>query len=323
MPRISIIVPVYKVEKYIRKCIDSILSQTYKDWELILVDDGTPDNSGRICDEYAGRDNRIQVIHKKNAGVGAARNTGIEKSTGDYITFVDSDDFCTEYYLQNFIEGLEQHNDSDLIIQGMYFYDNGITKELFFDPNYYVENVKDAILQNKLLSFGAPYCKLFKKEIIDSYSINFATQYSFGEDTYFFFEYLFHSHKIQLVSTMGYFYRDSPGETLSKKCHRFEHLYMFAKDSMSIISSLDQTKEVEKAYSFAYIRLLIVGLLNTYKLGYTKQERLVLIEQAKERNAISIYSTMDTFRILYFFLQHFPVWLSDKMLFCISKIKDL
>lgn len=96
---ISVIVPVYNVEPYLRQCIDSILAQTYTDFELILVDDGSPDNCGAICDEYAEKDNRIRVIHQKNGGVSAARNAGIDIATGEYISFVDSDDWVHPEYL--------------------------------------------------------------------------------------------------------------------------------------------------------------------------------------------------------------------------------
>ena len=92
-PKISIIVPVYKVEPYIRKCVDSILTQTITDFELILVDDGSPDICGEICDEYAGKDYRIKVIHKENGGLSSARNAGLDICTGDLIGFVDGDDF--------------------------------------------------------------------------------------------------------------------------------------------------------------------------------------------------------------------------------------
>lgn len=92
-PKISIIVPVYKVEKYIHRCIDSVFSQTYSNWELIIVDDGSPDNCPAICDDYAKRDERIKVIHKKNGGLSSARNVGLEHMSGDYVTFLDSDDF--------------------------------------------------------------------------------------------------------------------------------------------------------------------------------------------------------------------------------------
>ena len=92
----SIIVPVYNVEKYLRECIDSILCQTFTDFELILVDDGSKDESGKICDEYAEKDNRIKVIHKENGGQSTARNCGVKESSGKYIVFLDSDDFISE-----------------------------------------------------------------------------------------------------------------------------------------------------------------------------------------------------------------------------------
>ena len=91
--KISIIVPIYNVEKYIRKCIESIINQTYRNIEIILVDDGSPDNCGKICDEYAKKDSRVKVIHKKNGGLSDARNKGTEVATGEYIMYVDSDDY--------------------------------------------------------------------------------------------------------------------------------------------------------------------------------------------------------------------------------------
>ena len=92
-PFISIIIPVYRVEKYLRACVDSVLAQTYKNLEIILVDDGSPDNCGQICEEYAAKDGRVRVIHQTNQGVAAARNSGLEIATGEYIGFVDSDDY--------------------------------------------------------------------------------------------------------------------------------------------------------------------------------------------------------------------------------------
>ena len=96
-PLLSIIVPVYNVEKYIERCIKSILNQSFTNFELILVDDGSPDNCGKICDEYKKKDSRIKVIHKKNGGLSDARNAGIERAKGEYIAFVDSDDFINKY----------------------------------------------------------------------------------------------------------------------------------------------------------------------------------------------------------------------------------
>lgn len=101
-PKISIIVPVYNVEKYIRRCLDSIAGQTFTDWECICVDDGTPDASGKICDEYAQKDGRFVVIHKENGGVSSARNVGLDVAKGEYVTFCDSDDWVEKEMLEVF-----------------------------------------------------------------------------------------------------------------------------------------------------------------------------------------------------------------------------
>lgn len=110
IPEISIVVPVYNVEKYLDKCIESILRQTFEDFELILVDDGSPDNSGKICDEWAKKDSRIKVIHQKNGGLPNARNTGINNATGRYIAFVDSDDWVEKDFLSVLYSGITENN---------------------------------------------------------------------------------------------------------------------------------------------------------------------------------------------------------------------
>ena len=107
---ISVIVPVYKVEKYLRACIDSILAQTYRNFELILVDDGSPDNCGAICDAYAAKDPRVRVIHQENMGLSGARNTGMDAARGEYITFVDSDDLILPQYLEVLLDALRSAN---------------------------------------------------------------------------------------------------------------------------------------------------------------------------------------------------------------------
>ncbi len=117
MAKIGVIVPVYKVERYLRTCVDSILGQTFSDFELILVDDGSPDASGRICDEYAERDKRVRVVHTENRGVSAARNRGLEENRSEYIAFVDSDDWITPDYLETLYRLMEDHR-ADLVISG-------------------------------------------------------------------------------------------------------------------------------------------------------------------------------------------------------------
>lgn len=103
-PKISVIVPVYNVEKYLRRCIDSILAQTFSDFELLLIDDGSKDRSGDICDEYALKDQRIKVFHNSNQGASAARNFGLSKAKGEYVSFIDSDDWMESTYYEDFLE---------------------------------------------------------------------------------------------------------------------------------------------------------------------------------------------------------------------------
>lgn len=110
MPKISVIIPVYKVEEYLNRCVDSVINQTYKDFEIILVDDGSPDNCGKICDEYAARYSFVTVIHKENGGLSDARNAGLDVMRGEYVAFVDSDDYIHPEYLNILITEAEKHN---------------------------------------------------------------------------------------------------------------------------------------------------------------------------------------------------------------------
>ena len=112
-PLVSVIVPVYRVENYLRTCIDSILAQTYSDLEVILVDDGSPDGCPAICDEYAKQDARVRVIHQKNAGLSAARNAGLDLCQGEYITFIDSDDFVHPRFVELLLKCLPERELSD------------------------------------------------------------------------------------------------------------------------------------------------------------------------------------------------------------------
>lgn len=114
---ISVVVPIYNVENYIKKCVDSILSQTYKNLEIILVDDGSPDNCPQICDEYAQKDSRIKVIHKENGGVSSARNIGMENARGKWIAFIDADDWIEEKYFEKMLDRVKT-NDADIVLCG-------------------------------------------------------------------------------------------------------------------------------------------------------------------------------------------------------------
>lgn len=117
--KISVIIPIYKVEQYLKKCLNSIVNQTYQNLEIILVDDGSPDRCGEICDEYASKDERVVVIHKANGGLSSARNAGLDTATGEYIGFVDSDDWIEEDMYAYLLQGIQKHN-ADIAVCGIF-----------------------------------------------------------------------------------------------------------------------------------------------------------------------------------------------------------
>ena len=203
-PKISVIVPVYNVEKYLPRCIDSILSQTFKDFELLLIDDGSPDNCGNICDEYAIKDSRVKVIHKQNGGVSSARNVGIENAKGEWITYIDADDYIEQGFLS-----IPEDATEDLLIQNYkVLYDNDYTDTKFIneviEQLQYSSHVGMHIVDR---IFRVPWAKFFKRCLIVDNSILFAQGVKIGEDTLFMLEYLCHSKSIQYLSTSSYVYR--------------------------------------------------------------------------------------------------------------------
>jgi len=167
MPIISIIVPVYKVEKYLPRCLDSILAQTFADFECILVDDDSPDNCPAICDEYASKDNRIVVIHRDNKGVAVARDTGLKKANGEYICFVDSDDWIEPKALELLYKE-QQETDADIVL--------GSIKNIFLWKvdtyiNPEIPSDMPPIVYFLLYGFKGPVAKLFKKTLFQNYII--------------------------------------------------------------------------------------------------------------------------------------------------------
>lgn len=208
-PKISVIVPVYNVEQYLHRCIDSILAQTFTDFEVLLIDDGSTDNSGKICDEYAKKDKRIRVFHKKNGGVSAARNCGIDFSKGELIYFVDSDDWLKQNCLQNIITNIV---DVDFLVFSYtwIFYDGSTRtvtpKEMKIEG---IDKIEDFILHirhnnTKENMFGYPWNKVFKREIVKHYNIKFEEGLHYCEDEIFVLSYCLKIKKAKSISTALY-----------------------------------------------------------------------------------------------------------------------
>ena len=174
---ITIIVPVYNVEKYLHDCIESILNQTYKDFELILVDDGSKDNSGKICDEFAQKDYRINTIHQKNAGEGMARNAGLEIANGEWMVFVDSDDYIRPDYIKDLLKAQNDSN-ADIVISGMdrVYGDGSIeTLQVPMKDISVRGNLYDIIRKYHLIDNGYISGKLYKSSIINDRELRFSS----------------------------------------------------------------------------------------------------------------------------------------------------
>ena len=214
---ISVIIPVYNVESYLDECIQSVVNQSYSDWECILVDDGSTDGSGDICDEWARKDVQIKVIHQKNGGVSNARNRGIEETKGEYIVFVDGDDSIGVEHLCQ----LANAEDADLVVSGIrQICKDGQTDEMKPKTNKIFILNKDSLidfvdLNDKYLLYG-PVAKLYKTSILKEHAIRFPVGCNYGEDLQFNLQYLEHVRTIAQVDEISYFYRRGT-ETLSTK----------------------------------------------------------------------------------------------------------
>lgn len=197
-PLFSLIVPVYNVEQYLRKCINSIIFQTFQKWELILIDDGSPDESPYICDEYALNDSRIKVIHKKNGGVSSARNCGLNIAKGQWIWYVDPDDWIAENALNELSKVVLTHN-TDCVIFGIEYYDedgNIVGKEERTEK----KGEKHIVLES---NDYAPQSIIQKRSIIESNTIRFTEGIRMGEDLELQYKFLITcKHPIRISNTL-------------------------------------------------------------------------------------------------------------------------
>lgn len=217
-PLVSVIVPVYKAQAYLNRCVDSLLAQTYPHLQIILINDGSPDSSGAICDEYACKDPRILVVHIPNGGVSNARNTGIIYACGEYVIFVDSDDKVSPFYVENLLP----RDNEDMVSAGWIGYTDD-TPVTSYSPS--IHSVTQAQWQENFMyhwSLGAlmaPWAKCFKKSILDQHRILFNSQIDIGEDELFNLTYLLHCNEVRYIDAMDYHYTVEHGESLMQRYH--------------------------------------------------------------------------------------------------------
>lgn len=209
-PLVSIVIPVYNAAKFIEECVKSVCSQSYPYIEILLVDDGSTDISGAVCDDFARRDKRIRVIHKKNGGVSSARNVGIEAATGDYLIFVDSDDSIEPSAVEILMEAVVNTKEIDFIASSYYDLcsENKKVVKLIVEQDTEIvgSELKPFYLDHYML-FTTPWSKLFVKKIISDNAIRFDESVKYGEDMIFNMQYLKYANHIVLLSSPIYNYR--------------------------------------------------------------------------------------------------------------------
>ena len=259
-PTVSIIVPVYNAEKTIGRCIDSILGQQYTDFELLLVDDGSKDGSGAICDSYALADSRVQVIHKENTGVSDTRNIGISRARGVYLQFLDSDDWITPDATKLLVETARDH-DCDLVISDFYrVVGERVSRKGDIDEDRVLtreEYAAHMMEQPADFYYGVLWNKLYRRDIVESHRLRMDPELSWCEDFMFNLEYIRHAQRFYALQVPIYYYVKTKGslasqslsisKTIRMKLMLFEYYNQFYK---SVLDEEEYEKSRLKVYRF-------------------------------------------------------------------------
>lgn len=290
--KVSIIVPVYNVEKYVEKCLDSLISQSYKNIEIILINDGSKDNSGKICDMYKRKDSRIEVFHKENAGVSEARNLGIQKATGEYLCFVDADDFVMNDYIE-YMHQLIAKDSSDIAICAKMFsnFNEKQTSDVVIE---YLDGENSVI---RILNYRMPigvYSRIFKKDLIDNNGIRFLKDIFMGEGFNFNVACFQKAKKVIISNYKVYYYRrDNATSATSnfsiKKCENSLYAMKVMNDNILI-----RTDRVMNSWKYAIWRTYS-DAFDYMCLGNGKKDNLKKFREYKNyiKNNYKIYKKVD------------------------------
>lgn len=269
--KISIIVPIYNVEKYLKRCVESLLNQDYRDIEIILVDDGSPDNSGKICEEYAKSDSRIKVIHKKNGGLSDARNTGVQEAEGDYILFVDADDTLNKSACKELVEIICKYN-ADIVCFNLNLIDEEVNKKIKgkyfnYDDNFqcikmtYIDTIKNNILR-KFIRYEAP-SKIYKKEIVEKIKFPIGV---FAEDFAVFYKFLKEAQNIIYYNRNLYNYYQRSSSIMGKKSEKlYIDVYNAEKEYYKEVKELNIGSELLKKAENNFFKTLVKTLAKINK----------------------------------------------------------
>lgn len=253
---ISIIVPIYNAEKYLHRCIDSILAQSYTDFELLLIDDGSPDGCGTICDDYAAKDNRVRVFHKENGGVSSARNLGIAQARGEWLTFIDADD----YVHPDFLASLYALHDADLIIGSFQLVGSDESWDGILPCEKYGRDVLRTKLERSdfVPNHRAPWAKLYRRDIIVDNHILYDTKITLSEDWLFTLNYFQYIQSVRTIDTPYYYYERGNVNGLSQNSRYFDE-YFYAMEQFEKITS-----DLEQSFSLPSLRRIYIETVRVF-----------------------------------------------------------
>lgn len=326
-PLISVIIPVYNAEKYLTACIDSVLAQTYANIEVILVNDGSKDSSGKICDAYKSQDIRIKVIHIENGGVSRARNIGINTCNGDYLCFIDADDTITPNYIDNFVEAIEEK--VKIYIQGIRIIRQDSSVDLVVYKQTGIQSVNEIFSINNLCSHGYAACKMYNTSLIKDNKINFPQDIKFSEDLLFILECLLYTDKIKYIGGAGYNYFLREGNASSKE-YPLETEFKCWKTYSSLINKLSQeyhlniikNSNVAEIYSMLFSR--VRNALYNQSIKTTTRRKIYRNLTEAEKNILYKYKYISNkaVQIGYIFLKFNLLSIMDMYFAIIYKLKN-
>lgn len=294
MSTISVIVPIYNAEKYLHRCIDSILNQTFIDFELLLIDDGSTDNSSTICDEYTLKDDRVRVYHKENGGVSSARNLGLDNANGEWIAFVDSDDEVSELYLYNLISHA-QNRKVDLVISYSVMQDllGNRVKEKY--PENLIEDDYSLLFScNDLNWHTSPWGKLFKSSLCKE--LRFVEGMHLGEDLVFLYTYILACNSIFVSNDTDYIYNFENQTSLTKRINELDAELFGYNKVVDTINRLIEVKHINDnviKLKLGWIIAFYVGrVLNSlyHNSKITHIERLEIIKSLPIEKYVNLIS---------------------------------
>jgi len=291
----TIIVPVYNVEDDLKQCVDSILKQSIEDFELILINDGSTDNSGKICDAYEKKDKRLKVIHKVNGGVSSARNAGLDIANGKYIVFVDSDDYVTYDYLEKL------YNPSvDMVLCNMKYIQSNKESYRVLDNKIYGvfetgEEIINKIIESKYINSACS--KMYKNNFIQNNNIRFKENISLGEDTIFVIDYINNIKSLEVKKDVIYNYISYDRDTLSvfseKSIRYLEYLDEYIKDNLLRNHNLQPGKVFDKRRWDKY-EWAIFKTISSEKMSFM-EKRQILKSVFQNENYIELVKDIDIF----------------------------